>query len=82
MKPEYLKDLDMLEAPLVGINMKLHDVALRSQMTDEELRAWVQDIRTKRESRQTFKAAVELKGKGESAEKQKQSFKLFSQFTD
>jgi hypothetical protein len=51
-------------------------------MTDEELRAWVQDIRTKRESRQTFKAAVELKGKGESAEKQKQSFKLFSQFTD
>jgi hypothetical protein len=82
MKSEYLNDINLLEEPLIGVNVKLHNIETRSQMTDEELRAWVQDVRTKRESRQTFKAACELRGKTESKENQAQSFKLFSQFAE
>ena len=74
---DYLKDIEFLEEPLVGINQSLHNVGKRSEMSDEELRAWIQQIRTLRESRQSFKAALSGKSKGESKGKAEKLFDSF-----
>lgn len=79
---DYLKDIDFLEEPLVGINQKLHNVSLRSEMSDEELRAWVQNVRTLRESRQTFKAAVSQGASKVEKQKANKAEKLFGEFDE
>lgn len=81
MNPNYLKDINFLEEPLVGLNLKLHNVELRSLMSDEELRAWVQTVRTLRENRMTFKSQVERGSKAKTETKQSQKAeKLFGEF--
>jgi hypothetical protein len=50
---DYLKDLNFLEAPLVGLCKKP-----LNELSEAELRNFVQDQRALRESRQTFKARV------------------------
>jgi hypothetical protein len=68
---DFLNDINFLEAPLKGL--------LKVDMTDpEQLRKFVQDTRTMRESRQTFKAMVV---EGETKESKPRA-DIFADFTD
>lgn len=51
---EYLKDIKFLEEPLIGLCPKP-----LNEMSEQELREFVQKQRTLRDSRQSFKAAVQ-----------------------
>ena len=67
---KYLNDIDFLEAPLKGL--------LKRDLTDEtELRKFVQEVRTMRESRQTFKAMV---ASGETTKVEKPREDIFADF--
>jgi hypothetical protein len=69
----FLESLNSLEEPLVGL-LKNPD------LSDEELRAFVQKTRALRESRQSFKAAVMLESKTETKEKIAKATALFNDF--
>jgi hypothetical protein len=52
-------------------------------MPDEELRAWVGEVRTVRENRATFKSRVELKNKSKTETKaDPKQLEAFTSFTD
>ena len=63
------------EAPLVGMVGKL-----MSEMSEEELRAKVQEIRTFRTSSQTLRAALSSKGKSVKEEKPEPTPGMFNDF--
>ena len=68
----YLNDIDFLEEPLKGL--------LRRDMTNpDELRKFVQEARTMRENRQTFKAMVAEGGEKEPAKPKENIFADFDE---
>ena len=75
LKSLYLADLDLLETPLVGLLGKPAE-----DFTEEELREFVRQQRTLRESRQSWKAAIALGKKGGVKEEQSKSNRLFDEF--
>ena len=70
---KYLTDLASQEEPLVGLLGKPAE-----DFSEEELRDFVREQRSLRESRQSFKAAVLARSKGETPEPK--SSKLFDSF--
>jgi len=73
LKLSYLADLNLLESPLVGLLGKPAET-----FTEEELRDFVREIRTLRESAQSRKAAMTMRARGEVVEPK--SARLFDEF--
>jgi hypothetical protein len=71
---KYLEGLNLAEEPLVGLLEKPME-----NYSPEEMRAFVQEQRALRESRQSFKAAVVAK-QGGINKKQEPTTKLFDEF--